>query len=153
MTTLVIQTLYTGATLSQSFTLGLNTRTHIESIAPYIYMHNAPSGAFTISVHDANDVSLFSGSFTSAQIKTALNTASNYAHAFYPILTDGALKLEAGEYKIVMSSYGYTQNSDSFIAWVQQHEDLNNELDYVPLDDSENPLSLRIKILKRGIDG
>lgn len=152
MTTLVIQTLYTGATLSQTFTLGLNNRSHIESIAPYIYMHNAPTGTFTISVHDENDVNLFSNSFTSAQIKTALNTVSNYAHAFYPVLTNGALKLEAGTYTVVMSASGYTQNPVAFMAWVQQHEDLTNDLDYVPVDDTENPLSMRIKVLKRGIE-
>lgn len=152
MTTLAIQPLYTGASLSQSFNLSLKTRYHIESIAPYLYIHNAPSGTFTLSLYDSIDALIYSKTFTSTAIKTSLNTASNYAHVFYPLITNGALKIEAGEYRAMLSASGYAYAPSSFLAWVQQHEDLTSELDYVPSDDSRNPLSLRVKVYKRGIN-
>ena len=152
MTTLLAKRLFNGFALEHTFNLKSQSRYHIQSIAPYIYMHNAPAGTFTMSIYDVSDESqVFTQSFTSSAIKAALSTSNNYAHAFYPIIPNTKLKLGAGTYRAELTSSGYTYGAESFLGWVQQHEDLNNELDYTPANDLENPLALRIKELKEGI--
>jgi hypothetical protein len=150
VSTLVVETLKTE--LTHPFSLTLDVRYNIGALCPYLYMHNAPSGTFTFSIEDADDVEVFSQSFTSADIKTALSTTDNFAHVFYPVVPESPLFLEKGSYTAILSASGYSANSVSFLGWVRQHEDLVNELDYTPDTDFENPLSLKIKVLKQGIE-
>jgi hypothetical protein len=110
-------------------------------------MNNAPAGTFTLSIK-SGATTLCSKSFTSADIKTSLGTVNNYAHVFYPIVFDSPSFLGRGSYDVVLSASGYTGTNSSFIAWIQQHENLNNELDYEPLTDDENPLALRLKVYR-----
>lgn len=148
MTTLLIQTLYSE--LSQSFNYGLNERVHVASIAPYLYMSDAPAGTFTVDLTGPNGV-VISKSFTSSDIKTSLSTTDNFAHVFYPIIPENPVHIEYGAYTIKLTATGYTATDSSFIGWIQQHENLNNSLSYTPSDDSKNPLSIRFKIYKEGI--
>lgn len=136
--------------LEQEIRLERSSRYHVGAISPYIYMHNAPSGTFTITLKRGVET-IFAKSFTCADIKTALGTLNNYAHVFYPIIPDAPVQLESDLYTVVLSSSGYTMNASSFLGWIRQHEDLNNILDYVPTADYENPFSIRLKILDRGI--
>lgn len=145
MTTLVCQTLV--STLTQEIRFSQDVRYCIGSVAPYLYMHNAPAGTFTLSIKSGS-TTVFSQSFTSASIKASLDTSDNYAHVFYPIVPTNPLHLERGTYSVEIGASGYTSTSSSFLAWVQQHEDLNNLLDYTPVSDDKNPLALRIKRLR-----
>lgn len=146
MTTLVVQTLVNE--LSQDFEIVLNERYHLGAIIPYLYFHN-PVGTFTIElVRDLDTI--FSKSFTLLDVQTALDTNSNYIHCFYPIIPD-AIKLEKGQYKIKLTASGYSSNPSSFIGWCQQFEDVQNEMNYLPLSDDENSLAFRVKIYKEGV--
>lgn len=136
--------------LEQEIRLERSDRYHIGALSPYIYMHNSPSGTFTITLKRGIET-IFSKSFTSAEIKTALGTTNNYAHVFYPIIPDNPIQLESGLYTVVLSSSGYSKTISSFLGWIRQHEDLNNTLDYVPDSDFQNPFAIRLKILDRGI--
>ena len=75
-------------------------------------------------------------------------TVDGFAHVFFPIVPNQPLHLDRGTYSVELSAAGYTATESSFIGWIQQHEDLNNLLDYVPSGDDQNPLALRIKIIR-----
>ena len=148
MSTLQIQTIV--ASIEQEFKLDPN-RYHIGSLAPYLYMHNAPAGVFTFTLLKGLDI-LFSKTFTSADIKSSLSTVNNYAHVFYPIIPDHPVQLSGGTYTARISTSGYSPTNSSFMAWIQQFEDLNNPYDYVLEDDNRLPLALRFKVLTEGIE-
>lgn len=144
---LVIEKLLT--TLEQEIRLSSNERKSVAVICPYLYMHNAPAGTFTFSILSGVTV-IFSKTFTSADIKAALdNTTDSYAHVFYPIIPANPLQLEKGTYTLKLSASGYAPTVTSFLAWCKQYENLNNELDYSPSNDGENPLAFRLKEFKR----
>jgi membrane-bound metal-dependent hydrolase YbcI (DUF457 family) len=148
MTTLVVHELVTE--LAQEFTLNLARRYDVAAFYPYLYMHNAPAGTFTFSILQGV-TTIFSKAFTSADIKSALSTANNYAHVFYPVIPSDPLLLNSGDYTAKITASGYTFSVSSFLGWIQQHEDLNNELDYTPANDIENPLSMRIKETRKAL--
>jgi hypothetical protein len=110
-----------------------------------------PSGTFSFTVKNENDDTVFNKTFTAADLKTALNTTNNYFHTFHPLVSTNPVQLGEGSYSATLSSSGYTYSSSSYIAWIQQHENLNNILDYTPLSDNENPLAMRLKIYSQGI--
>lgn len=152
MSTLLIETIESGG-LEQEYRLALETRYNIGSIIPYLYMHNAPAGVFTLEVL-VNAVSVFSQTFTSASIKASLPTVNDYARIFYPVVPINPLQLERGLFSVKISgdaAYLASYSSSSFLAWIKQHEDLSNDLDYTPSTDLENPLALRLKVLNQGI--
>ena len=147
MTTLLVETLKTE--LEQEIRLENSERYNIGAIIPYLYLHNAPSGTFSLEIL-SGVTSVFSQSFTSSDIKTAIGTSDNYAHVFYPIVPQNPVQLDAGVYTIKLTASGYTALGSSFLGWIRQHENLNNILDYVPASDDENPLAVRLKVFKRG---
>lgn len=134
-------------TLTQEIRLEQSVRYTIGGLYPWLYMHNAPAGTFTIDVLSGPTVRA-SQTFTSATIKSALGTSHNYATSWHPIIFTNPTQLEAGTYSVRLSASGYTYSPSSFLAWCQQHENLVNSLDYTPLSDAENPLALRVKILR-----
>ena len=136
--------------LTQEIRLRRSERYQIGAFIPYLYLHNAPLGTFNFIV-EKNSIILFQKSFTSADIKTSMGTTSDYLHCFYPIIPTNPVQLESGLYTLKLTSTGYSNSSTSFIGWIRQFEDLNNTLDYVPLDDDHNPLAIRLKIYDRGI--
>lgn len=114
-------------------------------------MHNAPSGVFTFTLLQGLNT-VFSKTFSSSDIKTSLSTTDNYAHVFYPIIPDQPTQINAGTYVARITTSGYTPTDSSFIAWIQQFENLNNPYDYVLDDDNQLPLALRFKVLTEGIN-
>jgi len=148
VTTLVLKELIT--TLEQDINFNLNVRYNIGALIPYIYMHNAPAGTFTIELIKSS-VTIFSNTFTSVDLKASLGTTDNYAHVFYPIVPTDTVQIERGIYTVKLSSSGYTYNSSSFLGWCQQYVNIQGTLDYVPANYSENPLSIRVKTYKEGI--
>lgn len=143
MTTLLCSDLKSTLEREVSFTeVG---RIHIAGLYPYLLKVGNPSGTFTISFIK-NSITLFSKSFISSEIST-----SSYAHCFYPILPDNPIQIEAGIYTVELSSSGYVYDSSNCISWVQQHENIQNKITYVPSSDEENPLTIRIKTYIAGI--
>jgi hypothetical protein len=150
VTKLLVETLVTGATMSQEIRFDRVDRYNIASIAPYLYISNFPGGTFTLTLSNLSG-DLFSKSFTSDDIRTSLNTVNNFAHVFYPVIPQNLLILESGTYTLKLTSDSYYNTSSSYIGWIRQHEDLNNILDYEALSDDKNPLATRIKTLDKGI--
>ena len=141
MTKLVVDELKT--TLSQTFTLTKNKRMTIEAIRPYIYMHNAPSGTFTLAVKSGG-TTLASKTFTSAEIKTDLATSNNYAHLWKAITFTNPTQIENGEYELELSAAGYTYSETGYLGWIREHENLTNELAGTPISDIENPRAFQL---------
>ena len=148
MTTLLCQTLIDE--LFQEVDYNSSERLHIGCISPYLVVVNAPAGTFTISITGPNGA-VFSKSFTSIDIKTAIGTVNDFAHVFYPIIPTNPVQIENGSYTITLSAAGYTASNSSFIGWIQQHENIQNEMSYTPVDDSGNTFAIRFKSYKEGI--
>lgn len=122
MTTLVCDELI--GTLTQTVNLSYDTVYHIAGIKIKLLMYNAPSGTFTLSLK-SGATTLASDTFDSAEIKTDLSTANNYAH-IYKALTFN-LPLKKGAYDLVLSSSGYTYSESSFLGWCKSFENIYNE--------------------------
>jgi hypothetical protein len=144
MTTLVTSELVT--TLNQEVTYSLDQPIYIYGLKMLVVMFNNPAGTFTVAFRNGTTV-LSSKTFTSASIKTALDTSNNYAYYFQPIEFDTPFLIERGTYNIHLSSSGYTFNSSSFLGWCKDYE--NN---FIELDESfgasESPRNLTIYTLK-----
>lgn len=147
MTTLLCQTLIDE--LSQDFEIKLNERYHLGAIIPYLFFNN-PVGTFTISLVRGVDT-IFAKSFSLLDVQSSLETSSTYLHVFYPIIPDSPIKLEKGTYTLKLTASGYVSNSSSFIGWLQQFEDVQNDMDYLPLFSNQNSLAFRLKIFKEGV--
>lgn len=143
MSTLLVQPLITE--LSQEVRYSLSRRVNIGAFIPYLYMHNAPTGTFIIDLLNSDDDIIMSKSFTCADIKASLSTLNNYAHVFYPIIPTNPIQIEYGTYTIKLSASGYSHSNTSYLGWIQQFENIQNIMDYVPENDTENSLALRIK--------
>ena len=141
MTKLVVDELLT--TLSQTFTLTKNMRFTVEAIRPYIYMHNTPAGTFTVAVKSGG-TELFSKTFTSAEIKSDLETTDNYAHIWKGIVFSNPAHIENGQYELELSSSGYTYSDTSYLGWIREHENLTNEIDGTPVSDMQNPRAFQL---------
>ena len=122
MTTLVADELIT--TLTQTVNLSYDRVYHIAGLKIKLIMYNAPSGTFTLSIK-SGATTLASTDFTSADIKTDLSTADNYAH-IYKALTF-SLPLKKGAYDLVLSSSGYTYSATSFLGWCKSFENVFNQ--------------------------
>ena len=141
MTTLVVDELKT--TLTQTFTLNLNRRYNIGAVRPLIYMHNAPSGTFTISIKSGANT-LVSKSFTSSDIKSDLSSSDNYAWIWKALSFDNVIQLSNGSYTLELSSSGYSYSSSSYLGWIKEHENQFNETLGTPLSAFDNPYSFQL---------
>ena len=143
MSTLLVQRLETE--LAQTLSYNMSGRCQVGGFYPYLYMHNAPSGTFTFELLNGDDDVIMTKVFTSADIKTSLSTSNNYAHVFYPIIPTNPIQIEYGNYTIKLSASGYSSSDSSYLGWVQQHENIQNIMDYTPAFDTQNSLAIRIK--------
>lgn len=149
MTTLVVEPLIN--TLYQEIRYNLNERLHVGAFIPYLYLHNAQADYFTIELRKGLDL-IYSKQFTVADIKASLSTLDNYIHVFYPVIPINPVQIEAGLYTLnLIAGPNYVSNSTSFMGWVKQHDDLQNEMEYIPTDDSQNSFSIRYKCYKEGV--
>ena len=130
-------------TLTQDFTINLNRRYTIAGIRPYLYIHNAPAGTFTLKIKDGA-TELASKGFTSSQIKTELSTTDNYAHIWKGIIFDTPLLLSKGAYTIELSSSDYSFSESSYIGWIKEFENIFNETDGGNIDLFSNPFSFQL---------
>lgn len=143
MTTLVCDDLYTY--LEQNVRFLSPQRIHIAGIYPYLLKMGNPSGTFTFSLKKGS-VTIFSNSFIASDI-----SSSNYIHTFFPIIPTNPVQIEIGLYTLRLSASGYAYASNSCISWVQQFENIQNEMEYVPTYPGANSLSTRIKTYSEGI--
>jgi len=148
LTTLVSQTLETE--LVQEIRFNLSTRLHLGAMIPYLFMFNSPDGVFTFNLLKGVQT-IFSKSFTCADIRASLSTMDDYAHVFYPIIPDDLIQIENGLYTFKLTASGYTNTQASFLGWIQQHENIQNEMDYIPKNDEANSFAIRFKEYKEGI--
>lgn len=149
MTTLLAAILDTE--LEQEIRYNLDTRKQLGAIIPYLLLVNAPAGTFTVSLLKGV-TTLYSRSFTSADVMTALGTTDDNMHVFYPIIPVNPIQIEKGLYKVKLTASGYTRTGSTYIAWNQQFENIQNEMDFEPVTDDENSLAIRYKEHKEGIE-
>lgn len=129
--------------LEQEFSLVGGRIFHANGIRPYLYAHNHPSGIFTFSLIQGVDT-ISSVSFTATQLYSALQTSNNFVHLVYDLEFPHVLPLKNGVYKLKLTSSGYTFNSDCFLGWVKEHEDLKFPVSPTPTSDDQNPLTFEL---------
>jgi len=122
MTTIVCNELKT--TLTQSVNMNYDRVYHVAGLKIQVFMYNNPTGIFTLSIKSGSDV-LANASFTSADIKTDLNTTDNYAYIYKAL--DFSLPLKKGSYDLVLSSDGYTFSESSFLGWCKSYDNVFNQ--------------------------
>lgn len=130
-------------TLSQEFTISLNKRRQVYAVRPRLYMHNAPSGTFTVKIKDGA-TELASRDFTSTELKSLLNTANNYAHGFFKLDFDEPVPLKNGTYQVELSASGYTFSESAYLAWVKDHDNVFHEIDGTVDGDEDKPLTFEL---------
>ena len=134
--------------ITQSMTFKLQNRYILKSVAPFLVMVGNPPGTFTFGIYSGL-IPIYEQSFTSGDLKTALETTNNNAYVYYPFLVNKRLK--KGNYTLKITASGYSPASNSFLGWAQQHESIQNQMEYLPSNDSENSLAFRVKIIKEGV--
>lgn len=133
--------------IEQEIEFNLPEKCVLGAISPFLVMVGAPAGTFTFGIYDGA-TTLFEESFTSADIKAKLGTTSNNGYVYYPFTPN--IRLKKGQYTLRLNSSGYTSGS-SFLCWAQQHENVQNAMNYTPSNVIENSLSFRLKVYREGI--
>lgn len=144
MSTLLVDPLITTLEKTVYFSYG---RTQIACISPYLYIHNAPAGTFTLLLEGDNSEEI-TISFTAAEVLASVDAVGNYAHVLYPLIPLLPAQVERGTYVIRLISSGYTYSEGSYIGWIRQHENPNDVFTSTG-NDFENPLATRIKAYSR----
>lgn len=123
-------------------------RVHIAAFIPYIYYQNVTGATFTFEIERDLQI-VFSQDFTSEDVKNSVNGV--FAHVFYPIVPTNPVQLEAGSYKFrIKRKSGYLAGSN-YIGWIKQYQDMQNEMAYIPIDDTSNTFAIRFKEYREGI--
>lgn len=149
MTTLLVGTLQDE--LIQEIKYNLQERIHVGAFIPYLYIHNASADFFTFELSNEDGI-LFQKNFTTNEMKLSISATDNYFHIYYPIIPTNPVQLEKGNYTAkITAGPNYIQNGSSFLGWVKQHENIQNEMDYIPFDDNSNSYNIRYKCYKEGV--
>lgn len=145
MSILLVETLQTE--LVQDIDYEGETRVEIAAFIPYIYFHNVTGAVFTFEIERDSEI-IFTQDFTSEEIRLV---TGNYAHVFYSIIPINPVQIEAGSYKFrIKAKSGYLAG-EQFIGWIKQYVDVQNEMSYTPIDDSQNTFAIRFKKYREGI--
>lgn len=130
--------------LEQEFTYTKNVRTQVEAMRPYIYVHNSPSGTFYFDIIQ-DSTTIYTASFSSSDLYTALDTTDDYAHLFYKLDFGEEVYIDKGTYTLKMRHSGYSYSNTSWIGWVHMHDDPINEYTYsTPGTDNRLPLTFEL---------
>ncbi len=115
--------------LTQDFTIAntMLTGLRCKSIRPLLYLHNDPTGTFTITLKEGATV-IDSKSLTGAEIvSTAGFTAGQFHWGIFNFEFDKYNLLKKNTtYTIELDSSGYSFSEFSYLGWIKPHEDLIN---------------------------
>lgn len=123
----------------------------LEAVYPFLLMINSPSGTFNFEMLNGA-TTIFTKTFTSADLKAALETTNDYLYSFHPIIPNSPIRIKRGDYTFKINHLGYTFSDSSFLGWGQQHEDRQNAVSYTITGSLNLPLAFRIKTKKEGIN-
>ncbi len=145
MTTLVLDELKT--TLEQDFTLNEDSLTgmRIKAIRPLLYLHNDPTGTFTISLKQGV-TTIDSKALTMAEILSNANfSAGQYHWGVFNFEFDQYNTIKRGlTYTIELSSSGYSFTESAYVGWIKPHEDLVNTFNEVVDIFTKNPFGYQL---------
>ena len=141
MTTLVIEELLD--TLYQDFTVKVNTI--VDSIRLNLYMHNSPSGTFTVNLKE-DATTIATKAYTAAEIETLAGfTANQYHHGYFTFEFDSHYPIKRNTtYRIELTSSGYSFSESAYIAWIRPHENGFNNSTIDLTDAANNPFGYQV---------
>jgi len=145
MSILLVETLQDS--LSQEISFNLENRAEIAAFIPYLYFHNVSGATFTFEIKKGLTV-VFEQDFTSEEIR---QSSGDYAHVFYPIIPKNPVQIEAGSYMFTIKRKSNYLAADTFIGWIKQYYDIQNEMSYIPENDNQNSFAIRFKKYVEGI--
>jgi|DEB0MinimDraft_6_1074348.scaffolds.fasta_scaffold09455_3 hypothetical protein len=123
MSTLLVEPLQ-GTPLTQDFEIKGN-RLNLTAIRPRLYMHNDPTGTFTLNLKYSGNV-IATADFTMAEIKAGASYNDNeYHHGFIKIDIGAVLNIGA-TYTLELTSSGYTFSEASYLGWIKEFENQTN---------------------------
>lgn len=133
--------------LSQEIEFTNEERVEIAGFYPYIYFHNVEDATFTFKI-ERNSVTVFEQDFTADEIR---DFSGDYAHIFLPIIPLHPVQIEKGVYNFSINANEGYQASETFIGWIKQYQDIQNEMSYTPINDTQNTFAIRFKRYIEGI--
>lgn len=121
-------------------------RMHVDTIRPYLLLHNNPSGDIKLSVYNGV-LELVSLSQSVSSLYSNASISDDYAHGWFSFSFSNAglildkdtiytLKLEADT--------GYTYSSSQYVSWIAEHENLTNDTDGNNYNYQKNPFSFQV---------
>jgi hypothetical protein len=90
--------------------------------------------------------SIFSKSFTAADIRTSLSTSDDFIHVFYPVIPTSDVYIEAGDYQLLLTKSGYTYADSNYLGWCRNFETQDYIDDQQLFKDQTNALETRFKV-------
>lgn len=142
MTTLVIEDKIEN--FIHEFKLELQRRYQIAGFYPYLYLIGNPSGTFTFKINNgARDV--FTKSFNASDIREVMSAPLGAIRVSFPVVPFTPMIINTGNYTARIEASDYSPNSNSYLGWIREHENLSNE---VPDQDGKaisNPCTMKIK--------
>lgn len=142
MSTIIAEQLET--TISQTINMKAYRKYELAGLKAKLYMHNAPAGTFTLALKSGGNT-LWSDTFTSAELQSDLSTANNYLWIWKAFTFSTPIIIKSGTYTLELSSSGYTYAYSSFMGWIKDYESIFHELEDTPVQDGiDNPHSFRL---------
>jgi hypothetical protein len=141
VSTLLLDELRT--TLDQDFTV--SKRINLVHVYPKLYLHNDPSGTFTLTVKEGS-TTLSSNTFTMAAIKSGASLNDNEFHTgfFQVTLTNPVVLNKDVTYTIEISASGYTFSESSYLGWEKEWDDYTNTFSVSITGEDQSPFAYRL---------
>ncbi len=141
MSTILLDELRT--TLDQDFTV--SKRFNLVHIYPKLYLHNDPSGVFTLSIKESG-VILSSNTFTLADIKSGAGFNDNEYHTgFFQVTLNNPVVLNKNiTYTIEISASGYTFSESSYLGWEKEWDNYTNTFSVSITGEDQSPFAYRL---------
>lgn len=141
----VVEPLEGSNTLTETISVPTGKTIVVGGIRLYLHYNNCSAGTFSLSIKSgANTV--WSTTFTQAQILAAYGGGNNYFGVWYSVTLDQDITLMEGEYTINLTdSSGYTFTDDTdYLGWVKPHENRYISTDYTVSGINKLPFGLEI---------
>lgn len=138
--------------LEQPF--NLNHRKNIRAVRLNLFKYLSPVGTFTVNLIK-DSTTIVTKSLTSAEIESSSDgqiTNTNYFHGIITFEFADNVRLSADtDYKIVLTSSGYTFSEAAYMGWKKDFESYIYPLEYIPIKLEKFPYSFELWGYERSV--
>lgn len=112
----------------------------IEAVRPHLYVHNTPSGSFTVTLENS-DSQVFA---TSNTIAISTVSATNFFHGYIKFDFDAAVHVDDNFFVAITMSGGYTFAEANYVGWCKDFDLRKYTPDFTPNVGFSSALDLEI---------